>query len=77
MHLGFMLRSVQSGRRLFDLASHAMLEDQPFDLLMMDEKFLLQERPGELGSLPMVVLSRIGHTGVIDFIDPALDVKGF
>lgn len=60
----------------FDLASHAMLEDQPFDLLLMDEKFLLQERPGELGSLPMVVLSRIGHTGVIDFIDPALDVKG-
>ncbi len=60
----------------FDLASHAMLEDAPFDLLLIDEKFLLKERPGELGALPAVVLSRIGHTGVIDFNDLSLDVKG-
>lgn len=56
-----------SVEKTVDLAVMADLEDQPFDMLIVDEKLLSDYASTDLENLPVIILSKVGQAGILDY----------
>ncbi|MCG8610393.1 MAG: ATP-binding protein [Pseudomonadales bacterium] len=75
--LGFESVTVSSFDEALDVATIAELDDAPFKLMLAEEKIIADAHGESIEGLPIIVMSRIGQAGLLDFGQLSSDsIKG-